>query len=57
MTVKFYNGMEITATMTMLNEISAVYVEKEVMMAMKKVMKYMMHCITLDFMMNYNKKG
>jgi hypothetical protein len=20
-------------------------------------MKYMMHCITLDFMMNYNKKG
>lgn len=36
MTVKFYNGMEITATMTMLNEISADYVEKEVMMAMKK---------------------
>lgn len=36
MTVKFYNGMEITATMTTLNEISAVYVEKEVMMAMKK---------------------
>lgn len=63
MTVKFYNGMEITATMTMLNEISADYVEKELMMAMKKkeyrkkVMKYMMHCITLDFMMNYNKKG
>lgn len=53
MTVKFYNGMEITATMTMLNEISADYVEKEVMMAMKKnigkkVMKYMM---------NYNKKS
>ena len=63
MAVKFYNGMEITATMTMLNEISADYVEKEVMMAMKKeyrkkVMKYMTHCITLDFMMNYkNKKG
>lgn len=36
MTVKFYNGMEITVTMTMLNEISADYVEKEVMMAMKK---------------------
>lgn len=36
MTVKFYNGMEITARMTMLNEISADYVEKEVMMAMKK---------------------
>lgn len=31
MTVKFYNGMEITAAMTMLNEISADYVEKEVM--------------------------
>lgn len=62
MTVKFNDGREITATEVVLNEISMIIVKKKVTMLMKKrieikVMKYLTHCIILDIMMDYNKKG